>query len=249
MTTTKQASATKAKQQTEPVATKDMNLWQRINAVRAEVGSVAHDKQVGEGSYAYDVTTHQAILKRLRPLMAKHGLVDYISLGTIELVDTGMRRGKQQRILFQHRAWYDYVVVNADDPSERHTFPVIGYADDSEDKGPGKVNTYALKYGQKILFQIGTSDDEEEARISQDQLAVATVGPEQLEELLLFADECYGDDAGEKIAGMCNKVLHIEKIADLPAAHFDATMKILRKQAIRDGKIETTENDDANNSD
>ena len=226
-------------QKKQTTSSPKMSLWQRINAVRAEIGSVAHDKQIGEGSYAYTVTTHQAILKKLRPLMAQHGLVDYVALGSMELVDTGMRQGKQQRVVNQHRGWYDYVIRNVDDPEDLHTFPVLAYADDAGDKGPGKVNTYALKAGQKILFQIGTSDDEEEAREANYTRAEdVPITPEQLDELLSTADTYFGDEANDKIESLCKKVLNIDSITKLPAAHFDATMSMLRKQALRDGRIE-----------
>ena len=217
-----------------------LNVWQRINAVRAELTAVDKDKQVGDGSYAYMVTTHEAIKAVLRPLMAKHGLVDYIEEKEYERVDTGVMRGKSpgQRALIQHQGVYLYIIVNTDDPKDTHSFIVRGDGEDSGDKGPGKATTYALKSGQKILFQIG-SDETEEERIADEEISQREslpVNDFQIDQLMQLADELFDKEANATLKLMANKLFTVADITQLPAIHFEAAMDNLRKKAAGEKK-------------
>lgn len=225
---------------TEDQEVTNLNLWQRINGVRSEVRAVAKDKQVGDGNFAYNVATHEGVNNMLRPLLVKWGLVDYVDLHKRTIVDTGKRYGKSQNIVIRYEGRYKYIVVNVDNPDEKTELMVEGHGEDAGDKAPGKASTYAIKTGRNKVFAITTGEDEE-GRIADDQLSkpgMEPMDPEQLDELLRFADELFGEDADEKVERMCDKIFDVKKAAEIPAKHYDHAMSLLKNQAKREGKIE-----------
>ena len=212
---------------------KVLNLWQRINAVRAEVTSVAKDKVVGDGSYAYKVATSEVIREMLRPLMAKHGLVDWIQETGYERVDTGLTRGKQQAKLIRHEGKYIYYIRNVDDPEDEHTFFTRGDGEDSGDKGPGKASTYALKMAQKILFCI-SADEREEDVIPPEELesqAVQTLIPQHVDQVLQLADELFGDNADKELNLMSHKLYGVDEARLIPIDQFGSAVTNLQNKA------------------
>lgn len=222
----------KPKKATKP---KSLNVWQRVSAVRGAIQAVAKDKEVGTGSYAYKVATHDAIKAELRPLMATHGLVDYIIEQSYERVGTGVTRGSDagKRDLLSHQGVYTYRCVNIDDPEDVIEFPVRGDGEDTGDKGTGKSNTYALKAGQKILFQIGT-DAGEEAVIPADELTQKGeeyISDAQIDVLMELADELFGADANDVLALMATKFLSVRNVTEIPVRQFEYAVKNLKQKA------------------
>lgn len=216
-------------------AAKTLNVWQRVSAVRGEIQAVAKDKTVGTGNFAYDVATHDAIKAELRPLMAKHGLVDYIIEESYERVKTGVERGGDagKRPLLSHQGIYNYRCVNVDDPDDVIEFRVRGDGEDTGDKGTGKSNTYALKAGQKILFQIGT-DAQEEERIPDEELTAQEAVPvseEQIDQMMELADELFGKEANEVLSLMASKLFAVDNITQIPAQQFPFAIKNLKQKA------------------
>jgi len=225
---------------TEPegMAGTDKGLFARINAVRAEITTVGHDKEVGEGQYAYSVATFHAINKMLRPLMAKHGLVDFLRPKQIEVVDTGVKRGGTvKRPLFQLRGEFEYVVCNADKADETLVTEVSGWGEDAGDKGPGKCRTYAFKMGRKEVFSISSGDEGEEDRAdasNQDMPAETDwIHPENLDDLLHHADELFGVDAEQQLEAMCEKIFRVNTVADIPNGQFERAKNLLTNKAKR----------------
>ena len=196
---------------------------------------IATDKTI-DGQY--DVTTHKAIIPVLRPLMVVYGLIDWMNAIDSQISDTGVTRGNANRALMQTRGYYTYTVANIDKMEEQINFNVYGYGDDAGDKAPGKASTYALKTAQKIIFQIGTDDDEEGRGGDDTHASKVGLTPQQLEELLFQADEYFGDDAPDKLMAMCSQIFHVEATAQIPNTMFQPAMKLLKNQAIRDGKID-----------
>lgn len=239
-----EAEAEAIKAQAEAI--KEMNLWQRISGVRGELKRIDYDKTVGEEGdrFSYPVATAQAVRAALRPLMAKYGLVDYIALVEMAEADTGVMRGSTaKRKLIQYQGHYLYTITNADIPEQTLSFPVLGYGDDAGDKGPGKSSTYAMKTGQKVLFQIdiGKPDDDEDRPQGDEPEGPPTISAEQIQELLLQADEYYGDDAPDVLQRMCDGAFagyDVPAVKDIPAELFQSAKNLLKNQAIRDRKIE-----------
>ena len=120
------------------------------------------------------------------------------------------------------------------------SFRVVGYGDDAGDKGPGKASTYALKTAQKIIFQIGTDDDEEGRGFDDISASKAGLKPDELEQLLFQADEYFGADKDDKLMALCSQIFHVEAVAQIPSEMFQPAMNLLKNQAIREGRIEGT---------
>jgi hypothetical protein len=53
----------------------------------------------------------------------------------------------------------ELVVVNADKPEEALTSSGVGYGDDSQDKGPGKAYSYAMKTALQKLFLMAVGEE------------------------------------------------------------------------------------------
>lgn len=215
-----------------------MNLHQRINAVRADCTAVAKNKQVGTGSYAYDVATHEDVNNMLKPLLIKYGLIDDVSLWKRKIVDTGKRQGKNQNPVIRYEGRYRYTVTNIDTPEQQISIFVEGHGEDAGDKAPGKATTYAFKTGRAKMFSITTGEDEE-GRISDDQLVNADnvpLEPEHLDALLHLADELFGDDADEKVQAMCEKIFNVEKVSMIPHKFSEQAQNLLKNQAKRESK-------------
>jgi hypothetical protein len=128
-----------------------LNLWQKILKISSEVGSLVKTGYNEKGGYQY--ITHVQAMEALVPLQAKYGViveppdaVDFIapSLGEKDLPVT--------RIKFQ------FVIRNAENPTETITKHVWGEATDYEDKGAAKAATLADKYLCLKLFRIATPE-------------------------------------------------------------------------------------------
>lgn len=229
-----------------------LSLSQRISGLRSEIGAIAHDKTI-DGQYS--VTTHEAIRAVLRPLMVRYGLIDWVSLDTFKVFDTGVVRGTAKRALMQFRGKYTYYITDIDRlPSEAFiSFKVSGFGDDAGDKGPGKASTYALKTAQKIIFLIGVKgEDGEEDRIEDQAVSTVPISPEQVNEILFQADEYYGDDAKEVLKRMCEGAFagyNVKAIHDIPKELYQQALNLLKNQAIRDGKIEADEREPGTDDD
>lgn len=212
-----------------------LNVWQRVSAVRGEIQAVQKDKTVGTGAYAYDVATHDAIKAELRPIMAKYGLVDYIIEKSYKRIETGVMRGGDagKRPLMSHQGIYLYRCVNVDQPEDMIEFQVRGDGEDTGDKGTGKSNTYALKAGQKILFQIGT-DAGEEDRIPEEELTQVgeeCISDEQIDVLMKLSDELFDTESNAMLALMADKFFGIKNITELSVKNFDFAIKNLKQKA------------------
>ncbi len=227
-----------------PIEIEDLNLWQRISAVRDECTAVAKAKTVGVGDYSYKVATHEDVNNMLKPLLVKYGLVDFLSLTEREIVDTTKRQGQKQLPVMNYRGRYEYTVINIDDASQSATIKVEGHGEDAGDKGPGKATTYAFKTGRAKMFSITTGEDEE-GRISDDQLVIPTAEPitnEQFDILFQMIDEYWGDDAEKFLERFGSHILDatygVKALIEVPRIHFEHCKKQIHNQAKREGKVE-----------
>lgn len=138
-----------------------MNLYQRINEVRKSIEYIKKDKSVSTGGGSYKAVTHDQVTAMVRDHMVKHGIICYpvliASVMNPKEVNAAMEVAKQAR----YEATYDFIFVNADEPSETLTIRIESHAMDSADKAPGKALSYAKKYAVLKLFEIETGDEEE----------------------------------------------------------------------------------------
>lgn len=139
-----------------------MNLYQKINEVRKAIKYVQKDKTVSTGQGGgYKAVTHDQVTGMVREHMVTQGIISYPilveSLSNPKEVNANMETAKQ----FRYEATYDFVFINADEPSESITIRIQAHAMDNADKAPGKALSYAKKYAILKLFEIETGEDEE----------------------------------------------------------------------------------------
>lgn len=135
----------------------NMNIYQRINAVRKAITYIQKDKSVSAGSAgSYRAVTHDAVTGMVRQHLVEHGVI--IAPTLIESVFHPKEEGAKQRL---YSASYDVRFINMDAPDECVTIRIEAHALDNGDKAPGKAISYATKYAILKLFNIETGEDEE----------------------------------------------------------------------------------------
>ncbi len=202
------------------------NLFQRINEIRNEVTAVAKEANVDN---KYRAVTHDDVTRMLRPLMIKHGVVSFLSLESSEMVDTGV--DWKNRRCMQLRSVFTVTYKNVDNPEEHYAVRVEAHADDAGDKAPGKTASYAQKYADLKTFSVPTGEDDEQ-RISEDKItrAVDPLTEEQLADLWSKADELFGDDSADVLAGLAKAIFGLDAYAKIESKHFETAISWLEKK-------------------
>jgi hypothetical protein len=141
-----------------------MNLFQRLNAIQAEVGYVQKDTKVSTGGGSYSAISHDAVTAMLRPHLVKHGVIISTSLNGEPVLDP-VAEGSKQRLF---RAEFVVSFINIDMPEDRHAVIVPAFSMDSADKHCGKAISMATKYAMLKVFALETGDSEESRIASSD---------------------------------------------------------------------------------
>ena len=140
---------------------KEMNIYQKMLAIEAELATVAKSLEIKAGANSYKAVDEGDILRAVKPLENKYGVFSYpksrtvVESGTIESVDY---KGNTKKQLFE-RIEVVYRFVNIDKPEEYIETTSYGDGIDSGDKSVGKTMTYADKYALMKSYKIATGDD------------------------------------------------------------------------------------------
>lgn len=139
---------------------KQMNLYQRMAAITAEMGTVAKNKKIGFGREIYMVAVENVILAAVKPLEEKYRVYSYpIDRKVIDSnIFTKASENKTSTTLFM-RIETTYRFVNIDNPQEFMDIKSYGDGVDPQDKAPGKAMTYSDKYALMKAYKIETGDD------------------------------------------------------------------------------------------
>ncbi len=146
-----------------------MNLYQKINKIKKEVGSIEKDVTVGMGKNSYKATSHDNVLIAVRKAMIENGVVEKVT----NIQEDSFRENYTAYDVAKIRTFTKIKIVmtfvNADSsPLESFDIESIGHADDPSDKGAGKALSYAVKYAYMKLFGLSTGENDEE-RINYDK--------------------------------------------------------------------------------
>lgn len=150
----------------------NLNIYQRINAVRKAIGYVQKDKAVSTGGGSYKAVTHDAVTGMVRAALIEHGVV--IVPSVLSAVFNAKEPEAKQRL---YEATYQIEFVNIDDPADRIVTQQNAHALDNGDKAPGKAQSYATKYAILKLFNIETGEDEE-SRYQQEEFDIDSIAAE-----------------------------------------------------------------------
>lgn len=160
------------------------NIAQRIAAVMGEVDYV--QKQQPKQGMQYSYVSHDAVTKKVRPLLHKHGVVYYPR--DLNVTQSGNRTEAVFIVRFE----------NIDDRTDYIDVATFGYGVDSQDKGPGKAMSYGVKYALLKVLGLETGDDPEndqgaEADYDPNAAIPGFITPNQRDDLEALAGEVGAD--------------------------------------------------------
>lgn len=211
---------------------KPLNIYQRMNAVMADVDYIQKEKVV-DGKYT--CVTHDQVTAKLHPYMVTHGICVTCSVNSYknESVETQKKDGT---IIANTRTEVDLKVrfINIDDPSDFIEVNAIGFGFDPSDKGAGKATSYAFKYAILKNFMLETGDDpdlDQETKLANKKInkiedpfpPISVEQAVELNSLLLQCDpiqiEFFKNNLKEKYS--------IEDFRMIPFDSFEKTKKLL----------------------
>lgn len=141
--------------------TATLNIYQRINAVRAQVKHVEKTSRVKAGAGGdYMGVKHDDVTAALRDAMVEHGIICVPSVTESRVVEAGATARGTPIIRYEGR--FVVCFINADEPSDVLRVDTDAHANDMGDKAPGKALSYATKAAQLKVFSLETGEDEEQ---------------------------------------------------------------------------------------
>ena len=187
----------------------DKNIYQRINAVMAEINYVKR-VSAGQGTgVLYD-----EVIADLQPLLIKHGIVVKVDF----LADSSRTAGAKNNYIYE--GFFSVSYINMDTPDDRFTSEVVAHAMDSGDKAPGKAITYASKIAHLKTFGYETGDNDE-SRADMANTDLITVDQSNILFGLLINAEGMYTEKGQRIA----TAFKFKNIVEIPAKKYDAILK------------------------
>lgn len=144
----------------------EMNIYQRIDAITAELAVVAKNLTVQTGkSSSYKAVGERDIIDAVKPLEHKYGVVSFpvsreiLDDTTLESEGTDYKGNPVKRTTFYIKIRTKYRFVNIDKPEDFIETETISDGIDSGDKGGGKAMTYGDKYALMKVYKISTGED------------------------------------------------------------------------------------------
>lgn len=138
-----------------------MNIFQRINAVLGEGKALEKTGKMDSSGGNYSFHQTDEVLSFLRPLLVKHGI--HFSYSVVNHVVNmreiaGKHGPRSERETIKSVACR---LTNVEDGTDFFEGVEIGYGLDSQDKGPGKATSYAVKTWLLNTFMLRGQPDEE----------------------------------------------------------------------------------------
>ena len=140
---------------------KEMNIFQKMEAITNELGFVAKNLNVAVSkTNSYKATGEVDVLEAVKPLENKYGVYSYAIDREIIESDTltqNTQYGEKTSLFLRMKVTYRF--VNTDNPQDY--IETISFAEgiDSGDKASGKAMTYADKYALMKAYKISTGED------------------------------------------------------------------------------------------
>lgn len=120
------------------------NIFQRLANAQKAVDYIQKEKKAGMN---YSIVSHDAVTAKVRPVLVENG-IHYYPVGL-----SHSQNGNRTEVALTVR------FVNVDKPDEFIDVPSLGYGIDTQDKGPGKAISYAVKYALLKTLGLETGDD------------------------------------------------------------------------------------------
>lgn len=126
------------------MTTSKLNIHQRLAEVMKVVTYIRKEKKTG---MQYSIVSHDKVTAKVRPALVEHGITVYPVKCTPS--QDGNRTGCHTVTRFS----------NIDEPTDFIDVETFGYGIDTQDKGPGKAQSYAHKYALLKALGLETGDD------------------------------------------------------------------------------------------
>lgn len=143
-----------------------MNIYQRIDAITAELAVVGKNLTVQTGKdRSYKAVGERDIIDAVKPLEHKYGVMSYpvsreiLDDETLTSESTGYNGTPVVKTTFYIKIRTKYRFVNIEKPEEFIETEAISDGIDSGDKGGGKAMTYGDKYALMKVYKISTGED------------------------------------------------------------------------------------------
>jgi hypothetical protein len=197
------------------------NIYQRMNQVMTEVENVMKTDKKENKMYAF--VKHEEVTKVLRGPMINAGI-----LMTSSVTATSQDGNRTQ-------ANVDVSFINIDNPDDRVVIGSFGYGIDTQDKGPGKAISYAIKYAMMKNFCLESAEEEKDIELSHEQhipssklkdkpKSIAKLSQEQVYTIMELVDE---DIEGlERLLSF----FQCKKISDIPAECYDKIIQSIERK-------------------
>lgn len=150
---------------------KIFNVHQRLALAMGEVDYIQKEQKKG---MSYTIVSHDAVTAKVRPILLSKGIVYYPV--RCDHSQDGNRAECSMTIRF----------VNIDEPTDFFDVPTFGYGIDSQDKGPGKAMSYAVKYALLKALGLETGDDPDHDAIPHEPALKKQDAPKSDEARKLF---------------------------------------------------------------
>lgn len=156
------------------------NIFQRMSAITAELGTVAKNLTVSTGGKnSYKAVSERDILDAVKPIEEKHGVYSYPVIRNVlesNLLENETTYNGQttKKTTFMTRIETVYRFVNVDKPDEYIETTTFAEGIDAQDKGSGKAMTYADKYALMKAYKISTGDDPDQTASEDTEYKKAT---------------------------------------------------------------------------
>ncbi len=158
---------------------KEMNIYQRMAAITAELKTVEKELTVKTtNTSSYKAVSERNIIDAVKPLEEKYGVYSYpISRDVIEsntiksdsvYEDTHGNKKTTPKTVYMTRIKTVYRFVNIDKPEEYIETTSFSEGIDSQDKGSGKAMTYADKYALMKAYKVSTGEDVDEGTSAEE---------------------------------------------------------------------------------
>lgn len=123
---------------------KKLNLHQKINEIMKRVSYIQKNKAAG---MRYSIVSHDQVTSIVRPHFVELGVVYH----PLSLEYRQVENLTQVLIIVRFS--------DIDNPEDYIDVPSLGYGADTQDKGPGKAVSYAVKYALLKTLGLETGDD------------------------------------------------------------------------------------------
>ena len=205
---------------------KEMNIYEKLSAITAEIGVVEKNLNVKVSSNSsYKAVSERDVLDAVKPIEQKYRVYSYPANRKIADRDVLTKETEYNGTITRTNTLFMrvetvYRFVNIDKPDEFIETTVYGDGLDTGDKASGKAMTYADKYALMKAYKLSTGDDPDK-EASPEHGYEKKAEPKATSKQIALVEDLYTDEEIERI---CKKA-KITKIEDLTVAQASALIQ------------------------